>query len=102
MAQSVLEKKVEKLLTDMLDRNEIFHIKGNPIGLKGFPDRLIFAHELYFVEVKVGKELGSYYKQTKMQKFWQKKIEESNANYRLLTGFKEVRAFMEFLKKESL
>lgn len=100
MAQSILEKKVEDYLVALLDAKGIFHVKGKPVGLKGYPDRQIFSNEIYYVEVKVGKALGSYYKQTKTQKFWQEKIEKSNGNYRLLTGFDEVKAFVTSLPTE--
>jgi hypothetical protein len=93
MAQSVLEKKVEERLVALLDAKGIFHYKGRPAGLKGYPDRVIFSDKIYHVEVKVGKALGSYYKQTPTQKFWQTKFEASQGEYRLLTGFEEVEAF---------
>ncbi len=98
--QTVLESKVEDLLTKLLDAKGIFYYKGKPIGLKGYPDRVIFSDKIYYVEVKVGKELGSYYKQTPTQKYWQKKIEGSKGEYRLLTGFEEVKAFVETLPSE--
>lgn len=88
------ETELENHLESLLDAKGIFHIKGISRGLKGFPDRQIFAHKIFYVEVKLGKELGSYYKQTKMQKWWQKTIEASNGNYVLLTGIKEVEDFV--------
>ncbi len=98
MAQSILEKKVEDHLIKRLDEMGIFHIKGKSVGLKGYPDRLVFAQEIFFVELKVGKEGGTYYTQTKMQKFWQKKIEASSGHYVLITGIKEVDDFVSKLK----
>lgn len=98
MAQKVLEKDLEKRFKDLLDRHGIFNIKGNPQNLKGYPDRLVFGDKIYFVEIKVGKDGGSYYQQTKTQKFWERKIRESQGNYVLLTGKEEIEAFVEKIK----
>jgi hypothetical protein len=92
--QMTLETQVEAHLCKLLDEKGIFHFKSKPIGLKGYPDRTVLADYEYHVEVKVGKELGSYYKQTPTQKWWQKMFENSNAKYVLLTGFKEVEDFV--------
>lgn len=94
MKQTVLETSLEKLFCDLLDNKKIFHLKGIARGVKGFPDRQVFANKIIYVELKVGKEGGSYYKQTKMQKWWQNKIERSNGTYVLLTGEKEIRDFV--------
>lgn len=98
MAQDVLEKTLENLFKRLLDEKHIFHIKGISRGVKGFPDRKVFADNIYYVELKVGKEGGSYYKQTKMQKWWQDKIEKSNGHYVLLTGEQEIILFVNQLK----
>ena len=47
------ELNIEKRLVDILKRRGIFNVKGNSYNMKGFPDRLVFADEIYFVEVKL-------------------------------------------------
>jgi hypothetical protein len=84
------EIAVERRLIELLHKKNIFNVKGNAYNLKGYPDRLVFADKIYFVEVKVGKEMGSYYGQTPMQKWWEKKIKDSAGTYVLLKGLKEV------------
>jgi hypothetical protein len=95
------ERELEQYMGKLLDKKMIFHVKGNPNGLKGYPDRLVFSDKIYFCEVKLGKSEGSYYKQTAMQKWWQDKIEKSNGVYILLTGKKEIEDFVEKLKGEN-
>ena len=91
------EKYVEDRLVELLERKGIFSIKGNPYNMKGFPDRLVFADKIYFVEIKLGKEMGSYYGQIPLQKWWQRKIEASNGNYVLLKGLREIEEFVKTL-----
>lgn len=93
----MIERELERYFGKLLDKKKIFHFKGNPGGLKGYPDRLVFADKIYFCEIKLGKQDGSYYKQTPMQKWWQKKIEDANGTYVLLVGKKEVEQFVESL-----
>ncbi len=93
----VNELQVEKRLVDILKRRGIFNVKGNSYNMKGFPDRLVFADEIYFVELKVGKEEGSYYGQQPMQIWWQEKITKSKGNYVLLKGLREVEQWAENL-----
>lgn len=88
------ERQLEQYMGKLLDKKKIFHFKGNPGGLKGYPDRLVFSDRIYFCEIKLGKEEGSYYKQTPMQKWWQNKIEQAGGNYILLVGKKEVESFV--------
>lgn len=99
MAQKVLEKELENYFKKLLDEYDIQHFKGNPYNLKGFPDRMVFGDEIYFVEIKVGKDGGSYYEQTPTQKYWQKLISRSLGNYVLLTGKEEIEEFVEKIKK---
>lgn len=99
MPQSILEESIETLFVDLLNENNILHIKGNSRGLKGWPDRIVFGDKIYFVELKVGRSGGSYYKQSKMQNYWQRQIEGSNGMYALLTGENEVRSFVDKIKK---
>ena len=91
------ELNIEKRLVEILKRRGIFNVKGNSYNMKGFPDRLVFADEIYFVEVKLGKEEGSYYGQQPMQKWWEDKITKSKGNYVLLKGLKEVEEWAENL-----
>lgn len=91
------ELRLEKHLILLLERKGIFNFKGNPTNLKGFPDRLVFADKIYFVELKVGKLDGSRYGQTAMQKWWQKKITQANGNYVLLKGMREIEEWVETL-----
>lgn len=95
------EKELEMYFGKLLDKEKIFHFKGNPGGLKGYPDRLVFADKIYFCEIKLGKSEGSYYKQTPMQKWWQDKIEKSNGTYILLIGKEQIESFVGKLKGES-
>lgn len=92
------ESKIEEYFVKALNESGIKHIKGNAIGVKGFPDRIVFADKIYFVEIKVGEVLGSYYKQTRKQKEWQDIIENSKGTYVLLKGH-EVDNFIKELKK---
>ncbi len=100
MSQSILEKQVEDYLIKLLDEKGIFHFKGKVEGLKGYPDRTILSDREYHAETKVGKNGGSYYKQTPLQKWWQRKFERANSVYVLLTGFKEVEDFVATLPSE--
>jgi hypothetical protein len=95
------EKSLEQYFCKLLDKEKIFHFKGNPGGLKGYPDRLVFHDKIYFCEIKLGKEEGSYYKQTPMQKWWQEKIEASSGTYVLLVGKKEIEDFLEKIKGDN-
>jgi ribosomal protein S17E len=92
--QKILENKIEGYLIKLLNEKGIFHFKGKVDGLKGYPDRTVLADFEYHVETKVSKEYLSYYKQTPMQKWWQKKFENSNAKYILLEDFEEVENFV--------
>ena len=94
MSQKILEEDLETLFTDLLEEKDIFNVKGISRGLKGFPDRMVFSDNVYFVELKVGKEGGSYYKQTKMQFRWQCTINGSNGYYVLLVGEQAIRDFV--------
>lgn len=98
MAQKYLEKELESYFEKKLDELNIFHIKGESHGRKGYPDRTIFAFAELHVELKVGKEGKSYYKQTKIQKKWQNRIERSNGKYYLLEGYEQVDKFLALLR----
>ncbi len=89
------KKLVENKLIRELKKRGVFNCKGNPEQLKGFPDRMIFINNhIIFVEFKAGKKLGSYYKQTPLQKKWQEQIEKSGSYYKLVIGQEGVDAFL--------
>lgn len=75
---------LEDYLKSELDKRNIFNFKGNPEGLKGFPDRVVLADKIYFIELKLGKENKSYYEQTPTQKKWEEQISQSTNMYALL------------------
>jgi hypothetical protein len=100
MKQTLLEKTLEKSFNDHLDLLEIFHVKGQAQGKRGYPDKKVYHDRIYHVELKVGKEHGSYYKQLPMQKWWQRRIEKSNGIYILLEGQMQVDGFIEYLKSK--
>jgi len=95
--KKINEKYIENMLVTFLERKGIFSVKGNSYNMKGFPDRLVFADHIYFVELKLGREYGSYYGQIPMQKWWQKKIEASNGKYVLIKGLREAEAWVSSL-----
>jgi len=93
------EEDLEKYFVKKLKEANIFNHKGNPLGLKGKPDRDVYANVLYHVELKLGKQHGSYYKMTPTQEKWQAQIRQSNAHHVLLTGKDEVDAWLEKIIK---
>jgi CRISPR/Cas system CMR subunit Cmr4 (Cas7 group RAMP superfamily) len=100
--KTTTEAKLEQSFVKLLNMANITNIKGNAIGVKGFPDRIVFADTIYYVELKVGKELGSYYTQTPKQKEWQEIIEKSNGKYILLVGEESIKNFVKELKEKTL
>ena len=94
-----LEKQLEKYLNDKLAAIGIVSVKLNPLGKKGIPDRLVFGDNIYYVELKLGKESGSYYKETISQSNWGKQIKQSNGYYILLEGKSEVEKFIEKMRE---
>ena len=94
------KKLVETRLVKKLKALGVFNCKGNPKQLKGFPDRMVFVNRLLiFVECKAGKELGSYYQQTPLQKKWQEQINASGCVYKLVEGTKGVDEFIAWLEE---
>lgn len=94
-------KYVEGKLVKELKKMGVFNCKGNPKQLRGFPDRMVFINQkIIFVECKAGAEFGSYYRQTELQKRWQKQIEASGCEYKIVEGTSGVKTFIEELKKE--
>jgi len=93
------EEDLEKYFIKRLKEANIFNHKGNPLGLKGKPDRDVYADKLYHVELKLGKQHGSYYKMTPIQQKWRDQILQSNAHHVLLSGKDEVDAWLERIIK---
>lgn len=94
------EDDLEDYFCKQLDKLEIFHKKGKAKGQKGYPDREVFIEgiDIEYVELKLGKEHKSYYKQSPMQKWWQRKIEGCNRVYILLEGKTQVDDYIDGLK----
>lgn len=100
-------KKNEKQLLDdylksELDKKNIFNFPGNPRNLKGFPDRIVFGKIVYYIELKLGKENDSYYKQTQMQKKWELQINQTNNKYFLINTRNEIDELVELIYQECL
>lgn len=90
-----VKKKSEKELLELylgeeLNKRNIFNFHGNPRGLKGFPDRVVFADVIYYIELKLGKENKSYYEQTLMQKKWEEQIKQTPNIYLLVSSREEI------------
>ena len=88
------EQALENRFTSELKKLGVKTVKGNSKFNKGFPDRMVFADKVYFVELKN----DTYYGQTPSQKVWQKVIENSGGTYLLLNGDKEVDDFIKEIK----
>lgn len=86
----MLEKDLEKYLVQQCKAYNLVCIKGNPHGVKGYPDRIVFGDKIYFIELKLGKENGSYYGLTEMQKKWQAVISQTKAEYLCLTNKEDI------------
>lgn len=100
-------KKNEKQLLDdylksELDKKNICNFPGNPRNLKGFPDRVVFGKIVYYIELKLGKENDSYYKQTQMQKKWELQINQTNNKYFLINTRNEIDELVELIYQECL
>jgi hypothetical protein len=100
-------KKNEKQLLDdylksELDKKNIVNFPGNPRNLKGFPDRIVFGKIVYYIELKLGKENDSYYKQTQMQKKWELQINQTNNKYFLINTRNEIDELVELIYQECL
>ncbi len=91
MSKKKSEKELlEDYLKDELDKRNIYNFKGNSKGLKGFPDRVIMAKTIYYIELKLGEENGSYYKQSKMQKKWEQQINQTTSKYYIVYNRTEI------------
>lgn len=88
---------LELYLKEKLDDKNIYNFKGNPRGLTGFPDRIVFADIVYFIELKLGKENKSYYGQTPMQKKWGQQIEQTPNVYCLLSTRNKIDEVVEMI-----
>lgn len=60
----------------------------------------MFAHKIYFIELKLGKENESYYKQTPMQKKWQDQISQGVNEYYLITNRHDIDELVEKIYQE--
>lgn len=97
----MLEKDLEKYLVQQCKAYNLVCIKGNPHGVKGYPDRVVFGDNVYFIELKLGKENGSYYGLTEMQKKWKTVINQTQAEYMCLTNKKEIETTIRMIAKYS-
>ena len=90
MPKKKSEKELlEDYLKQQLDDKNIFNFHGNPDKLKGFPDRVVLAHTIYFIELKLGKENDSYYEQSPMQKKWEQQINQTQGSIYVLIKNRE-------------
>lgn len=86
----MLEKDLERYLVGLCKKYNLVCIKGNPQGVKGYPDRVVFGDNVYFIELKLGKENGSRYALTEMQKKWKTVIGQTKAEYFCLTNKQDI------------
>lgn len=93
---------LEDYLKQELDKKNIFNHHGNPQGLKGFPDRVIYAHRVYYIELKLGKENDSYYEQTKTQKKWELQIKQTINPYLLISNREEIDDIVALIHRECI
>ena len=101
MSNKVSERKLlEDYLIQELERRNIPHKKGNSLGVKGFPDREVYGYKTYYIELKLGKENKSYYKQTPMQKKWQEQLSQGVNEYYLLSTREEIDKVVEHIFNE--
>lgn len=101
MAKVKNEKELlENYLAKELDKRNIFNIHGNPNGIKGFPDRIVYGAKIYYFETKLGKENKSYYKQTPMQKKWEQQINQTCDEYHMIYSRKEIDEWVEKIYQE--
>lgn len=101
MARKKSEKELlEDYLVEELNKLNIYNFKGNPIGLKGFPDRVVIGKEIYFIELKLGKENKSYYEQTLMQKKWEQQINQTSSTYNILSNRDDIDKMVKKIHKE--
>lgn len=97
----MLEKDLERYLVTLCKKYNLVCIKGNPRGVKGYPDRIVFGDNIYFIELKLGKENGSYYGLTEMQNKWQAVISQTGAVCFCLTNKKEIETTIRMIAKYS-
>ena len=93
---------MEDYLKEELDKRNIFNFHGNTRNLKGFPDRVVMASKIWFIELKLGKENKSYYTQTKTQKKWEKQIEQTKNIYLLLSNREQIDFWVKEIYEECL
>lgn len=94
---------LEDYLIRKLDEKNIFHVKGNPRNLKGMPDRIVYGLNIYFIELKLGKENNSYYKQTPIQEKWSLQINQTKTSrYFLLSTREKIDEIVEIIYNECI
>lgn len=97
----MLEKDLEKYLVQQCKAYNLVCIKGNPRGVKGYPDRIVFGDKIYYIELKLGKENGSYYGLTEMQKKWKTVISQTKAEYLCLTNKEDIRGVVRTIASDA-
>lgn len=93
---------LEDYLAEQLDLKNIYNFKGNPKNLKGFPDRVVMGKVIYYIELKLGKENKSYYKQSLMQKKWEQQINQSTSKYFLVSSRNEIDNIVKYIHEECI
>lgn len=86
------EEDVENMLINACQELGYKCLKSEKLT-RGFPDRMVFIPNvgIHYVEIK----LGSSYKQTKQQRYWQSIIERSQEAYFLITGAVEMQDYID-------
>lgn len=92
------EFDLERYFAFQLDKMGIFSLHLDATGRKGYPDRQVFWHIVFYVELKSGL---SNHKQTPMQRKWQEKFTRSNALYLLLENRAQVDALLDYIRAQN-
>ena len=91
----MLEKRVERLLVEVVKRFGGMCLKFVSPGTSGVPDRVVILPDgkIIFVELKT--DVG---KLSKIQEHTISEMKKRNADVRVLYGLKDVKAFIEEVK----
>ena len=91
----MLEKRVERLLVEVIKRFGGMCLKFVSPGTSGVPDRIVILPDgkIIFVELKT--DAG---KLSKIQEHTISEMKKRNADVRVLYGLKDVKAFIEEVK----
>ena len=90
---AVSERSLEQKFIVQCRKNKVKTMKGDARNNIGFPDRVVFIHqikEIHFVEFKN----ETYYSQTIPQKHWQDIIEKAGGKYFLINGEEEMNNYI--------